>query len=488
MGGEFDWTEIEQRCRIAKRRLDTNVDDTLSRHTGVDGEVHAPSTQTPNAVKKSEEVDGSDEGDAVVSVNVLSDESPVNTSVSLQSPLPAPPLTPFLPPPPLSIQRKGRKNLAAAAAASAAALSAHQLPPQPAGTITVRCPDGTSVPLLTSSSSSNDYCHHRCGGRHSAGTAKATKHGSKSEQGPAVVGEQRDPYGLGRRHTRCTNTANSHNDTTVATAAAETTCVAQLLRSLRRLDAVRSQRAAVAARSAEATVRLADLRCRLYEVGVSLPSSALASTLPTAKGVEREGSTTLKSTNTSAQKAATTHELLVRQLRASDRVNDELRRRYEALQQEKRHAVTLRDARLRRHTTLPQHQHQQHTAAGADVGIRSLSPICDASCSSRLTSPISRIGPALMCHTNDSNRPHHALDVHAQLRQGRLQPWEDRQAAALRQKKELRSLLELAMARERGRQTARVQLRSRGFVTGEDDDDVAVEKHGCPPSPSVQLM
>ncbi|KAG5510644.1 hypothetical protein JKF63_06942 [Porcisia hertigi] len=122
-------------------------------------------------------------------------------------------------------------------------------------------------------------------------------------------------------------------------------------------------------------------------------------------------------------------ERMVRQLRALDRANDELRQRLEALEREKQHCLTVHNARLRR-------------AAPAEVPS-----------SARVYQHAAQVA----CDKSRSSTRSAALAQYAQTLSTRLK-------SAMGKQQALRRELALAMAKERGRTTARAYMQAHGFV------------------------
>nr|CAJ2465697.1 unnamed protein product [Leishmania braziliensis] len=123
-------------------------------------------------------------------------------------------------------------------------------------------------------------------------------------------------------------------------------------------------------------------------------------------------------------------EKMVRQLRALDRANDELRRHYEALEREKKHCLTVHKARLRRVLT---------AAAPSSTTSRrpSAAAVCDESRDSTRSATFARDAQTL----------------------------DTRLTVAMAQQQALRQELELVMAKERGRMKALTDLQARGFAS-----------------------
>lgn len=360
----FDWSDIGRRCSTAKQYIDsydTIHNDICAEAECAAGLPHIRAGLLSECVRHSED----DSDDAFSSVDAVSDESPVS------APLPAPPLTP-VPPPPLSIPCCG---------GAIAGVEAVQMP--------------------------------KTGSSRRSNKQEGSTANSLMKPKPATVGrenrhpqQQRCPRGLDHRTRVPHETAEGF-----AAAAAPTThdaSVELLLVSLRRLDAVRAQRAAVGARTAQASMRLARRHRRHSETGGPFLCPSAPALHTGGDSGERE---TMEVGGTDAHNAVSLaertmqrrHDTLVRQLRALDRVNDELRKRYIDLQKAKRQAVTRRDARLRRPPpAVPRTQEQQQPqdddqrlAGGeysivvdggvCDADIRSLSPIRNRSCISRST-------------------------------------------------------------------------------------------------------
>lgn len=178
-----------------------------------------------------------------------------------------------------------------------------------------------------------------------------------------------------------------------------------------RLRVVRQERRALAAKletSKEQLERVHALLTAWHEKPQQPPATARA------KQAERDGKVPESKPSSSPRKQET--ERMMRQLRELDRANDELRRRYEALEQEKRHCLTVHNARLRRPAP---------TAAA-----------CDESSASARSAAFAR-------------------DV---------QTLDTRLTTAMAQQQALQQELALAVAKERGRVTALTDLQARGFA------------------------
>ncbi|CAJ1018153.1 hypothetical protein Q4I32_001528 [Leishmania shawi] len=123
-------------------------------------------------------------------------------------------------------------------------------------------------------------------------------------------------------------------------------------------------------------------------------------------------------------------EKMVRQLRALDRANDELRRHYEALEREKKHCLTVHKARLRRVLT---------AAAPSSTTSRrpSAAAVWDESRGSTRSATFARDAQTL----------------------------DTRLTVAMAQQQALRQELELVMAKERGRMKALTDLQARDFAS-----------------------
>jgi hypothetical protein len=517
MSDYYDWTELERRCATAKQLLNCSksnhhVSRTAARATG--GKAQLSPTESPNDVtNNASDCDEDDGNGALSSAGALLDESLLNIPLPSQSPLSAPPLTPISPPPLLMPRRRAVGTLNAA----------ERVPPPRAHSHS--CPrhqrhhhDGEGLLLPPPTTPSSPAAAVPCSGapalqlsatvqQHttpSAASAKGTWRSAESRKTKVAEvksgAPQCDPCVLGRRtrasHTSHHDNSNSDNNSSSTAAPPETEAeVELLLLSLRRLDAVRAQRAAVVSRIARAAWQHKHNLRQLSELDQPTPASDVPAA-PAEVQTEEEGKTENGNGDGAAVRERTVEQKqraqLVRQLRSLDSVNDELCRRYSDLQREHQHALAKQQGRLRRHLAAtsrseptPLQGEELHEAADSstfDTDIRSLSPIRDASRTSRSATPlVIPLASGLVMEDADCEAElcHPCKQKHQQQQEQQLLPtWEARQAAAQWQQEKLTSSLELAMARERGRQTALAQLRPSGEVA---------DVEGGTQAPSIQF-
>ncbi|CAG9569720.1 conserved hypothetical protein [Leishmania major strain Friedlin] len=185
-----------------------------------------------------------------------------------------------------------------------------------------------------------------------------------------------------------------------------------------RLRVVQQERRALAEKMEASKQQLEHVHA-LLDVWREKPQQPPA-TAPT-KQAERDGAVPEPQPSSSPRKQET--ERIIRQLRELDRANDELRRRYEALMQEKRHCLTVHNARLRR-----------PAPAAAP------------------SSTISRRSSAVAACNESSAFARNVKTLETLL------------ATAMAQQQTLQQGLALAVAKERGRITALTDLQARGFA------------------------
>ncbi|KAG5511082.1 hypothetical protein GH5_07288 [Leishmania sp. Ghana 2012 LV757] len=191
-----------------------------------------------------------------------------------------------------------------------------------------------------------------------------------------------------------------------------------------RLRAIRQERRALATKLEASKQQLERVQA-LLDVRHEKPEQPLAAAQTKQPG--NEGDVPESRSGSAPRKQET--ERMMRQLRALDRVNDELRQRYEALEREKKRCLTVHHARLRRPAL----------AAALSLATSrrpSTSVACDESKACARSTTLVRAAQAL----------------------------ETRLVAAMAQQQTLRQELALAMAKERGRIKAFADLQARGFA------------------------